>query len=99
MEQTTVFIADGSEEFCTSLTSALQRRSGFQVVGTAQDGEQAVTQITRLQPKVLVLDLMLSKRDGLSVLKSLGNPKPITLATSVFVTDYVSSAAASLGVR
>ena len=50
MEQTTVFIADGSEEFCTSLTSALQRRSGFQVVGTAQDGEQAVTQITRLQP-------------------------------------------------
>ena len=101
MEPTTVFIADSSEEFCTGLTAALQRRSGFQVVGTAQDGEQALAGITRLNPRVLVLDLMLSKRDGFSVLKALGGPehRPATLATSVFVSDYVSSAAASLGVR
>lgn len=69
MEQaTTVFIADGAEEFCTGLTAALQRSGGFQVVGTANDGEQAVRGILQMKPEILVLDLMLSKQDGISVL-------------------------------
>ena len=38
---TTVLIADNSDEFCAGLTEALQRSEGFQVVGTANDGEQA----------------------------------------------------------
>ena len=98
---TTVFIADSSEEFCTALTGALQRADGFQVIGTACDGEQAIRVIAQSKPDVLVLDLMLSKQDGISVLRSMANMerKPVTLATSRFVTDYVSNAAASLGVR
>ncbi len=99
--QTTVLIADSSEEFCAGLTSALQRAEGFQVVGTASDGEQAIRLVNERKPEVLVLDLMLSKQDGLSVLKAMGalDRKPVTLATSAFVTDYVSAAAANLGVR
>ena len=99
--QTTVLIADSSEEFCTALAAALQRADGFQVVGTAGDGEQAIRLINERKPQVLVLDLMLSKQDGISVLKAISNldRKPVTLATSAFVTDYVSAAAASLGVR
>ena len=98
---TTVFIADSAEEFCTGLTAALQRSGGFQVVGTANDGEQAIRMITDRKPEVLVLDLMLSKQDGISVLKAIANMdrRPVTLATSGFVTEYVSSAAANLGVR
>ena len=98
---TTVFIADGAEEFCTGLTAALQRAGGFQVVGTATDGEQAVRGILQLKPEVLVLDLMLSKQDGISVLKNLNGMerRPVTLATSCFVSDYVSSAVGNLGVR
>ena len=42
---TTVLIADSAEDFCTALTAALQRGSGFQVVGTAGDGEQAIRMI------------------------------------------------------
>ena len=99
--QTTVLIADSSEEFCTALAAALQRADGFQVVGTAGDGEQAIRLINERKPQVLVLDLMLSKQDGISVLKAISNldRKPVTLATSAFVTDYVSAAVASLGVR
>ena len=98
---TTVFIADSAEEFCSSLTAALQRAGGFQVVGTAGDGEQAIRQILEKKPDVLVLDLMLSKQDGISVLKAIAGMerRPVTLATSAFLTDYVSSAAAGLGVR
>ena len=57
--------------------------------------------IPEMKPDVLVLDLMLSKRDGLGILKSLSTMerKPAVLATSGFVTDYVASAAAAAGVR
>ena len=99
--QTTVMIADNTEEFCSSLVTALQRSEGFRVVGTANDGEQAVRMILEKQPRILVLDLMLSKKDGLSVLKAIStmDRKPAVLATSGFITDYVASAAANLGVQ
>ena len=97
----TVLIADNSEEFCTSLSKALQNTDGFQVLGIAADGEQAITMINQRKPDILVLDLMLSKQDGLSVLKAISSMdrRPVTLATSRFITDYVASAAANLGVR
>ena len=99
--QTTVIIADNTDEFCACLSAALQRAGGFRVVGTATDGEQAVRMVTEQKPQVLVLDLMLAKKDGLSVLKTIAGlePKPTVLATSGFITDYVASAAANLGVR
>ena len=98
---TTVIIADNTEEFCNNLTTALKRSEGFRVLGTANDGEQAIRMVTERKPDILVLDLMLAKQDGLSVLKAIANldRKPVTLATSRFVTDYVASAAANLGVR
>ena len=98
---TTVLIADNSEEFCASLTAALKCAGGFQVIGAANDGEQAIRMVTEKKPHILVLDLMLAKQDGLSVLKATASMerKPVTLATSRFLTDYVASAAANLGVR
>ena len=102
MEHTsTVFIADSAEDFCSGLTAALQRADGFRVLGTAGDGEQAIRMIEEKKPDILVLDLMLAKKDGISVLKAIANMehKPITLATSAFLTEYVSTAAANLGVR
>ena len=98
---TTVIIADNSEEFCSSLASALTNQKGFQVLGSANDGEQAINMVRDRKPQVLVLDLMLAKKDGLAVLKAIASMehKPVTLATSRFVTDYVASAAANLGVR
>ena len=98
---TSIFIADSTEEFCSSLIAQLQRVGGFQIAGTANDGEQAIRMITEKKPDILVLDLMLSKQDGISVLKALDRMerKPITLATSGFVTEYVANAAANLGVR
>ena len=99
--QTTVMIADNAEEFCAGLTAALQRTEGFRVVGTANDGEQAVRMIGEKQPQILVLDMMLAKRDGISVLKTISTMehRPVVLATSGFITEYVAQAAANLGVQ
>ena len=99
--KTTVFIADSGEDFVSALTAALQRTDGFEILGTAGDGEQAISMIARCKPDILVLDLMLSKQDGLSVLKAISGMEhpPRVLATSVFMTEYISSAAAGLGIQ
>ena len=91
---TNVLIADNSQEFCAGLTAALQRAGGFHVVATANDGEKAIALVNQFKPQVLVLDLMLAKQDGISVLKAISgmDRKPATLATSRFVTDYVANA-------
>ena len=98
---TTVVIADSSEEFCAGLSAALLKLGNYKIVGTAADGEQAVRLVAQLKPDMLVLDLMLSKQDGLSVMKQVGTleKKPVMVATSVFVTGYVSAQVAALGAR
>ena len=98
---TTILIADSAEEFCSSLSASLQHAGGFQILGTVNDGEQAIRQTVEKKPDILVLDLMLSKQDGISVLKAISNMdrKPITVATSGFITDFVANATANLGVR
>ncbi len=98
---TTLLIADNAEEFCTGLSAALSRSGLWRIVGTANDGERTVALIKERKPQIVVLDLMLPKQDGLSVLKAIAgmDSKPQVLATSGFITDYVASAAAALGVR
>ena len=99
--QTCVIIADNSEEFTGSLTAALHQTDRFRVKGTASDGERAIALVSEHKPDILVLDMMLAKKDGISVLKAISGleRKPTVLATSGFITDYVASAAANLGVR
>ena len=96
-----VLIADSSEEFSCRLRETLKGNEAYEVVGIVNDGEQALEQVKRLQPDILVLDLMLAKRDGISVLKAMNNldRKPLVLATSGFWTEYVGTTAANLGVR
>ncbi len=99
--KTRVIIADNTEEFCTALGAALDRTDRFTTVGKATDGEQAIRMVLEQKPDMLVLDLMLPKRDGIAVLKAIASMehRPLILATSCFVSDYVSSTAAGLGVR
>ena len=99
-KRTSILIADNSEEFCSALSTALQRTERFNLVGTACDGEQAMQLLEERKPDILVLDLMLAKKDGLSILKSMTGweRRPAVVATSGFMTDYVASAAAGLGV-
>ncbi len=98
---TSVVIADNSEEFCSSLTAALHQTDRFRVIDTASDGEKVIALVSDRKPDILVLDMMLAKKDGISVLKAISGleQRPTVLATSGFITNYVASAAANLGVR
>jgi DNA-binding response OmpR family regulator len=57
------------------------RRAGFEVF-TARDGEEAIQVAEREKPDVVLLDVMMPKRDGYSVaqeLKSRLSPPPIVI--------------------
>lgn len=96
-----VMVTDNTAEFCEKIGKAIAEHEGMQLVGVANDGEEAIRMVERLKPDVLVLDLMLAKRDGLAVLRCVNkmDKRPMVIATSRFITDYVASSAANLGCR
>ena len=64
-----VLVADDEPDFVTLLTARL-RANGYEVVA-AQDGEEALAQIRRERPDVVLLDILLPKMDGLKVLREI----------------------------
>ena len=96
-----ILIADADEGFTSDLACYLKTNSSFDVVGAANDGEKAVRLLRTTQPNVLILDLLLPKLDGLSVLKEASAlPKPpIGLVLTNAMTDFAAQAAEKYGAR
>lgn len=94
-----VLIADSSEDFCESLAATLTKTERFHIAGVVNDGAAAAVMLKERKPDVLVMDMMLQKLDGMSLLKLAANmePKPAIVVMSGFVTDYVAAMTASLG--
>ena len=96
-----ILIADGNEGFCDHVKRRLEQVPGYEIVGTAADGQRAAELMRVTKPDILVLDLMLSKLDGIAVLKrarEMDKP-PAALVLTGFMTEYVANMAASLGVQ
>ena len=95
-----VLIADGNEDFSERLRDHVQN-SGYEVIGMASNGLQAVELLEQLQPDILILDLVLKELDGMGVLKAMSSmqKQPAVLATGTFLTDFVSSKLAGAGVQ
>jgi DNA-binding NarL/FixJ family response regulator len=59
-----------------SALSGLLQQHGFDVVGEAADGEQAIERAARLRPDLILLDLSMPGLDGLSALPRLREAAP-----------------------
>lgn len=96
-----IVIADADERFCSELVAALQDSAELEVVGTATDGEQAILLVKHHRPDILVLDTLLPKYDGLTVLERLRKTYfcPKVMMVSSFISNYVAATAARMGVQ
>lgn len=97
MDTLRLLIAEGNEEFRLALADALQ---GAYHVRSCRDGKEALELLQSFRPDVLVLDLMLPELDGISLLQNAADSgiRPMVLAITRFVNDYVLEAADRLGV-
>jgi len=68
-EQLKILVVDDDPDIIDSLTMVLE--SGGYTVITARDGEEALVKIQTARPKLLILDLLMPRKDGFAVLKDL----------------------------
>jgi len=80
-----VVVADDSGLMRRVLTSALTG-AGFQVVGQAKDGDEALALCERHRPDAMTLDLHMPGRDGMDVLRTLrrrpGSSTPVVVVSA-----------------
>ena len=75
---TTIVLADDHHIVRQGLRALLEGESDLTVVGEAGDGLETVQSVEELNPKVLVLDLMMPGLNGLDVLKQIKKRVPQT---------------------
>jgi DNA-binding NarL/FixJ family response regulator len=73
-----VLIADDHDLIRKGIKTILRDQPGYRVVGEAVDGEEAVNQVKRLKPDVLLLDITMPKRSGLDLIEQVHRLSPAT---------------------
>jgi DNA-binding NarL/FixJ family response regulator len=82
---TTVVLADDQRVVREGLATLLGLLPGIQVLGTASDGEEAVSLIERLRPDVVLMDLRMPRCDGVEAtrrLRAAASPTKVIVLTT-----------------
>jgi DNA-binding NarL/FixJ family response regulator len=91
-----VLIADDQELVRTGLRMILAAQEDIEVVGEAEDGEQAVRAAQRLRPDVVVMDVRMPRMDGLQATRRIvaesRRPPRVLVLTTFDLDEYVYEA-------
>lgn len=102
-DKISVLIADDNRVFADSVAAYLKTQSDFLVVGCAYDGDEALGMILETKPDMVLLDIIMPKRDGLSILKRLREMRldktPTVIAISVADTSWITESVSGLGAK
>jgi DNA-binding NarL/FixJ family response regulator len=83
-----VLVVDDHEVVCTGLSALLASTGDLVCVGTAGDGEAALAEVARVAPDVVLLDLSMPHRDGVSVVRALrGSGQDVRVLVLTSFTD------------
>lgn len=96
-----VLVAEDNPVICDILRSLFELTDDLEYCGCAMDGEAALQMVKQLHPDVLLLDIILPRLDGLSVLEQLrampSEEKPNVLVVTAVGEDTISTRAMELG--
>ena len=71
MKNIKVLLADDCAEYASIIKESLEVNENIEIVGIANDGMEAIEMTNKLNPDVLILDVIMPKLDGLGVLEKL----------------------------
>jgi two-component system, NarL family, nitrate/nitrite response regulator NarL len=90
-----IVIADDQAILREGVRKLLECEPGMRVVGEAADGEETVRVVCQIKPQVLLLDTLLSKKNGLETLRELsrlGLPTRTIIFTAAIEREQVVEA-------
>ena len=95
MQKIKVFLADDHAMVRMGLISLLSTKKDLEVVGEAEDGEETVRKVLDLRPDVVLMDLLMPKKDGIDATAEIIAELPATkilLLTSAGTSDGIAHA-------
>lgn len=95
-----IAIADDNKEFANILAEYLSAQQNIEVVGGANDGNQAIEIIKNQSPDLLILDIIMPYLDGIGVLEKINEEqlkKPKILILSAVGQEKITQRAIALG--
>ena len=85
---TTVLVADDQELVRVGFVSLLARSTGIEVIGEAVDGADAVRQVTRLRPEVVLMDIRMPVLNGIEAINRIRNDEQSASTRIIVLTTF-----------
>ncbi|WP_310488564.1 response regulator [Chamaesiphon sp. VAR_69_metabat_338] len=86
-----ILIVDDQKVVRETLRLALEMQQDFQVVGSAEDGDDALMQVQLLQPDIVLLDVEMPGKGGLEAVTEIRSRFPTTRTVMMTSNDDVKS--------
>jgi two-component system, NarL family, nitrate/nitrite response regulator NarL len=90
-----IVVADDHPVVRFGVKNMLLNEPGFEVIGEADDGDDAITQVLELEPDILLLDVAMPRLPGLEAMRAIMTKSPrvkIVLLTSTISTQQIIEA-------
>lgn len=96
-----VMVLDDNREFVMLLKDYINLQEDMEVVTYAYDGTTAIQLMKETKPDVLLLDIIMPEKDGLTVLEEMSKDKDLTLPLTIVMSsigqERITQKAISLG--
>ncbi|MFQ5987785.1 MAG: response regulator [Dehalococcoidia bacterium] len=97
MEKIRVFLADSQVLYREGMRMALLKEGDIEVIGEADDGEEALYQIKALSPDIVILDSELPSLSGLELTRQIRRHSPTT--STILMAGYEDDEQLLLAIR